>query len=332
MTITDKKDKGSILLRINGESMYLALGNKEEAGYLKFVRHLLVKLDGIDDDVPDFSSGETVRIVYKLSAGQWQYVFISKRGDDITVTPMSFESERDAARYKNDFFEAGASWGYEEDDVPEIKSDLFRDRRVILALVLVFVMIFGYVIVQITKPRHIAVTSVQTIEPPAALSDIEKNRLKVIGSRMLAKRASAIISGICVRKDIGIPSISAQKSEAPRVVSYSVNIREDYPYPEVGTTATAEGIWGKGLSDGISVERKDIRPISSDAYEMCAARMMNGGFFVKARRESCADFTYEGSGVKTIDAFNSIMGCYVWLNSLNIAEGRGKLDVTLCRP
>ncbi|MBF0559007.1 MAG: hypothetical protein HQL08_09525 [Nitrospirae bacterium] len=316
MRLLDRKDKNSIPLKIDSGKSYVVLDDIKEEEYLKYAAHLL--------------SNDLSKAVYRLETG---YLFIKKGGDEIIVDARAIADDSEAKFEIDSFFEGRSAEVFDESEIPEIKRGLLSDKRVVLAIVLAMIVVFFYALFKITEPKkNIGIVRRDMASAPAPLNDGEKEKLRVIGSRRVAEEIAGIISAVRPDVHTRIAALTAQKTEVPLSVSYIVTTSKEYVYPEVGSaTGKERGIWGKTETTTVALERKDIKPLENSDFDTCSMRMLGSSFYVRERRERCVDFTYEGDASKTVEAYNSIMGCCVSLNALSIANEKGKLDVTLCR-
>ena len=314
MKILDKKDKRSIPLKIDGGRAYIALDNKREEDYLKYAAHLLSN---------DLSSA-----VYKLETG---YLFIKKAGDEITVDAKTFVDDSEGKFEIDSFFEGRAAEVFDEAEVPEVKKGLLSDRRVVLVIVLVAIAVLFYAIFQVTEPEKDSTIKKKMTSTPSPLSDEEKEKLTVAGTRKVAEQISTIISSMSLDPYARIASITVQSTQGPQSVSYTVVANKEYRYPEIGSVSRERGIWGKALTKTVLLERKDSIPVPSENFDVCSLQMLNDGFYVQEREDKCVHFVYEGKAAKTVDSYNSLMRCNAALNFMSILAGKGKLDVTLCK-
>ncbi len=314
MRVLEKKDKNSIPLKIDGGKAYLALDDKKEEEYLKFTAHLLSN---------DFSQA-----IYRLEAG---YLFVKRTGDVITFDARAITDDSEAKFEIDSFFEGRSAEVFDESEVPEVKKGPLSDKRVVLAIVLAAIAVFFYALFKVTEPKKYSTINKDMPSAPSPLSDNEKKKLTVAGTRKVAEQISMIVSS--VRRDAyaRIAAITVQKTEGPQSVSYIVVTNKEYRYPEIGSVSKERGIWGKALTETISLERKDIIPVQSEDFDVCSLQMLNDAFYVQEREDKCVHFVYEGDAAKTVDSYNSLMTCNTALNSMTISTGKGKLDVTLCR-
>ncbi|MBF0560276.1 MAG: hypothetical protein HQL08_16020 [Nitrospirae bacterium] len=316
MRLLDRKDKNSIPLKIDSGKTYVILDNIVEEEYLKYVAHLL--------------SNDLSKAVYKLETG---YLFIKKAGDEIIVDARAIADDSEAKFEIDSFFEGRSAEVFDESEIPALKKSLLADKRVVLAIVLVAIAVFFYALLMITEPKkYTGVVRRDMVSAPAPLSDSEKERLRVIGSRLSAEKIAGIISSVRPDTYTRIAVLAAQRTEVPLSVSYIVTAGTEYMYPVVGSaTGKEKGIWAKTETATVALERKDIKLLETSDFDTCSMNMLGSSFYVRERRERCVDFIYEGDASKTVAAYNSIIGCYVSLNSLSIANEKGKMDVTLCR-
>jgi len=316
MRLQEKKDKNSISLKINGGKVYIALDDKKEEEYLKFAAYML--------------SNEFSQAVYRLEPG---YLFVKRTGDAITFDVRAITDDGEAKFEIDSFFEGRSAEVFDESEVPEVRKGLLSDKRVVLALVLAVIMVFFYTIFNAPEPKKYSAINknIRSAPAPSPLSDDEKEKLTVSGTRKLAEQISTIISS--VRRDpyARIASMTVQKTEGPQSVSYIVVMNKEYRYPEIGSVSRDRGIWGKAFTETISLERKDIVPMQSEDFDVCSLQMLNNGFYVQEREDKRVHFVYEGDAAKTVDAYNSLMSCNTTVNSMSISTGKGKLDVTLSK-
>jgi len=314
MRLLEKKDKNSISLKIDRWKAYLALDDKKEEEYLKFAAHLLSN---------DFSQA-----IYRLETG---YLFVKRTDDKITLEPRAIDDDSEAKFEIDSFFEGRSAEVFDDSEVPEVKKGLLSDKRVVLAIVLVAIAVFFYALFKVTEPKKYSTINKNMPSAPSPLSDNEKEKLTVAGTRKVAEQIAMIISSVRLDAYARIAAMTVQKTEGPQSVSYIVVTNKEYRYPEIGSVSKDRGIWGKALTETISLERKDIIPIQSEDFDVCSLQMLNNGFYVQEREDKCVHFVYEGDAVKTVDTYNSLMRCNATLNSMSISSGKGKLDVTLCK-
>ena len=314
MTVQEKKDKNSISLKIDGGKAYLALDNINEEEYLKFAVHLL--------------SNDLSQAIYRLET---VYLFVKRTGDVITFDARAITDDSEAKFEIDSFFEGRSAEVFDDSEVPEVKKGLFSDKRVVLAIALIAIAIFSYALFKVTEPKKYSTINKNMPSAPSPLSDNDKEKLTVAGTRKIAEQISMIISS--VRQDVyaRIAAMTVQKTAGPLSVSYIVVTNKEYRYPEIGSVSKDSNIWGKALTETISLERKDIVPVQSEDFDVCSLQMLNNGFYVQERGDKCVHFVYEGEAAKTVDSYNSLMRCNATLNSMSISTGKGKLDVTLCK-
>ncbi len=314
MRVLDKKDKNSITLKIDGGRTYLTLDNKKEEAYLKFAAHLL--------------SNDLLQAIYRIDTG---YLFVKLTGNLITFDARAITDDSEAKFEIDSFFEGRSAEVFDDSEVPEIKKGLLSDKRIILAMVLVAIAFALYALLKVTEPQKYGAINKNMPSAPSPLSDEEKEKLTVKGTRKVAEQIAIIISS--VRRDAyaRIASMSVQKSASPLSVSYIVVANKEYRYPEIGSSSKDRGIWGKALTETISLERRDLSLLQSEDFDVCSLQMLNDGFYVQAREDKCVHFVYEGDAAKTVDSYNSLMNCSATLNAMSISTGKGKLDVTLCK-
>jgi hypothetical protein len=319
LRILESRERNSVALKVGAETVHLAIDSDENQGWLKFIRHML--------------SLETVpsRLVYKLEDAPWSYLFIRKINDEIAIKHMVFDSETKAVLEWDDFFEMGKVTEYKEAEVPKLTPPLFSDKRVQLAAVCVvaviaLVSVYKFIL---HRPHPPAEAVVQHVEPD--LSNVEKSRLRAVGSRRLLERITGVISDVRKNEYMRISAMSTQKSEAPNMVTYILTVQKEYQYPDDGTKAKSKGVWDKTDTETVSVGREDIRNNSgSGDFSDCLERMLVAGFNVAGRKSPCASVTYEGEAAKVIAIYGSVTGCPVSVDALTIADGKGKLDATIC--
>ena len=314
MRVLDKKDKNSIALKICGGKAYLVLDDKKEEEYLKFAAHLL--------------SNDLSQAIYRLETG---YLFVKRTDDKITLDPRAIADDSEAKFEIDSFFEGRSAEVFDDSEIPEVKKGLLSDKRVVLAIVFVAIAVFFYVLFRVTEPKKNSTINKNLPSAPSPLSDNEKEKLKVAGTRKVEEQISMIISSVRQDAYARIAAMTVQKTEGPQSVSYIVVTNKEYRYPEIGSVSKDRGIWGKALTETISLGRKDIIPVQSEDFDVCSLEMLNNGFYVQEREDKCVHFVSEGDAAKTVDSYNSLMHCNAALNSMSISTGKGKLDVTLCK-
>ncbi|MGD0282550.1 MAG: hypothetical protein ABSB95_09330 [Dissulfurispiraceae bacterium] len=314
MRVLEKKDKDSMPLKIDGGKEYVAFDNKKEEEYLKFAAHLL--------------SNDLSQAIYRLET---RYLFVKRTGEVITFDARAINDDSEAKFEIDSFFEGRSAEVFDDSEVPEVKKGLFSDKRVALAIILVAIAVFFYTLFKVTEPKKNSTINNNIPSTPSPLSDNEKEKLTVAGTRKVAEQISMIISSVRQNAYARIASMTVQKTENPQSVSYIVVTNQEYRYPEIGSVSKDRGIWGKGLTDTVSLERKDISPVQSEDFDVCSLQMLNNGFYVQEREDKCVHFVYEGDAAKTVDSYNSLMRCNATLNSMTISTGKGKLDVSLCQ-
>jgi hypothetical protein len=314
MRVLEKKDKNSISLKIDGGKAYIVLDNKKEEEYLKFAAHLL--------------SNDLSQAIYRLETG---YLFVKRTGDVITFDARAITDDSEATFEIDSFFEGRSAEVFDDSEVPELKRGLLSDKRVVLAIVLVAIATFFYALFKVTEPKKYSTVNKNVPSAPSPLSDTEKEKLTVAGTRKVAGQISMIISSVRQDAYARIAAMTVQKTEGPQSVSYIVVTNKEYRYPEIGSVSKDREIWGKALTETISLERKNIVPVQSEDFDVCSLQMLNNGFYVQERGDKCVHFVYEGDAAKTVGAYNSLMCCNTTLNSMSILTGKGKLDVTLCK-
>jgi len=314
MRVLERKDKNSISLKIDGGKAYLALDNSKEREYLKFAAHLL--------------SNDLSQAIYRLET---EYLFVKRTGDVITYEARAITDDSEAKFEIDSFFEGRSAEVFDDSEVSEFKRGLLSDKRIVLAIVLVAIAIFFYALLKVTEPKKDSTRNKNMSSAPSLLSDNEKEKLTVVGTRKVAEQISMIISS--VRRDAyaRIAAMTVQKTGGPQSVSYIVVTNKEYLYPEIRSVSKERGIWGKALTETISLERKDIVPVQSEDFDVCSLQMLNNGFYVQEREDKCVHLVYEGEAAKTVDSYNSLMRCNATLNSMSISTGKGKLDITLCK-
>ncbi len=323
MRILENKEKKSILLKIKKvneetgeqtyEKVYVALGNKEEEVYLKNVRDLLSR----DLDKASYSMSVT------------EYLFIEKNGDEIVINRKTFEDEREARFGLEEFFEGYDLEIFEDSKVHAIKS---IDKRIVVVVVIVFVVIFSYSLFNLVWPKKQPVRIMNAVPSvPANLDDKEKEKLKVIGSRLVVAKLDRVISSVRADNYARISGLTIQKSETPKAVSYILTAGKEYLYPQMGAASTNICVWRKTEIETLALGRSDIKAVESRNFDKCSLEMLDSGFYVKTRNERCVELTYEGEAARTVDLYNSIKDCYVSLNTLDINLGKGKIDVSFCK-
>lgn len=314
MRVLEKKDKNSIPLKIDGGKAYLVLDNKKEEEYLKFAAHLL--------------HNDLSQATYRLETG---YLFVKRTGDVITFDVRAITDDSEAKFEIDSFFEGRSAEVFDDSEVPEVKKGLLSDKRVVLAIMLVAIAVLFYALFKVTEPKKHNTINKSMPSAPSPLSDNEKKKLTVAGTRKVAEQISMIISSVRQDAYARIAAMTIQKTESPQSVSYIVVTNKEYRYPEIGSVSKDRGIWGKALTETISFERKDLIPVQSEDFDVCALQMLNNGFYVQEREDKCVHFVYEGDAAKTVDSYNSLMRCNATLNFMGISTGKGKLDVTLCK-
>ncbi len=314
MRVLEKKDKNSMPLRIDGGKEYLALDNKKEEEYLKFAAHLL--------------SNDLSQAIYRLETG---YLFVKRTGDVITFDARAINDDSEAKFEIDSFFEGRSAEVFDDSEVPEVKKGLFSDRRIVLAIVLVAIALLFYALFTVTEPKKNSTINNNAPSAPSPLSENEKEKLTVAGTRKVAEQISMIISSVRQNAYARIASMTVQKTENPQYVSYIVVTNQEYRYPEIGSASKDRGIWGKALTETVSLERKDIGPVHSEDFVVCSLQMLNNGFYVQEREDKCVHFVYEGEAAKTVDSYNYFIRCNATLNSMSISTGKGRLDVSLCQ-
>lgn len=316
MRISEKKDKNSIQVKTDSGRVYVAFDNKREEECLKYAVHLL--------------SNDLSKAVYKLEAG---YLFIKKAGDEITLDARVVADDSEAKFEIDSFFEGRSAEVFDESEVPVVKKGLFSGKKFVFSIILAVIAASFCTVFYITEPgKYSGIVKRNVSSAPAPLMADEKEKLRVIGSRLVADKIGKLIYS--VRPDIytRISVLTAQTTEVPLSVSFIVTAGREYMYPESGSVSGRErGIWSRTETAVISLERRDIRPVASASFDACSIQMLGRGFYVRGRGQRCVDFVYDGDASKTVAAYNSIMGCYVSLNTLNIAGEKSALDVTLCR-
>jgi len=311
--ILDRKGKGSVCVQTDAGKEYLALDNAEEAEYLKYAVHLM--------------SNDLSKAIYTREAF---YLFVEKTGDKITFEGKNIPDDGEAKVEINDFFESRATVVFEDTDVPAIRKSLLSDKRFLLVMAVMAVVVCYYGTLKCTAPeiRH---TGSATPSAPVSLSDSDKKTLKVIASKLVASKIAEIISSVRPDSYQRIASLTAQIEDTPLSVLYTVNISKEYLYPEVGSVSKEKGTWGKPETVTKEMRRNDIKPLRPEDFEACSLQMLNSGYYVDARKEDSVDFTYEDDAMKTIANYESVMNCNVSLKSLSVNSGKGKVDVTLYR-
>src|SRR5208337_939083 len=264
MRVLEKKDKNSRSIKIYGGRAYLAFDNKKEEEYLKFAAYLLSN---------DFSQA-----IFRLETG---YLFVKRTGDVITFDARAITDDSEAKFEIDSFFEGRSAEVFDDSEVPEVKKGLLSDKRVVLAIVLVAIAVFFYALFKVTEPKKYSTINKNMPSAPSPLSDNEKEKLTVAGTRKVAEQISMIISSVRQDSYARIASMTVQKTEGPQSVSYIVVTNREYRYPEIGSTSKERGVWGKALTKTISLERKDISTIQSKDFDVCSLLMLNNGFYVQ---------------------------------------------------
>ncbi len=313
MKILDRKEKGTICVQTDTGKEYVALDNAKEAEYLKYAVHLL--------------SNDLLKAIYTRETF---FVFAEKTGDRITFDGKDIPDDGEAKVEITNFFEGRTSVVFEDADVPAIRKGLLSDKRVLLVISLISVVVCYYGMLKFTAPK-MRLTSSEGPSAPVPLNNNEKKTLKIIGSKLVASKIAEIISAVRPDARQRIASMTAQVGDAPMAIVYTLNSNREYLYPEVGSVSKEKGLWGKPETVSIEMHRDDIKPVPPDNFNECSLQMLNSGYYVDARREDCVDFTYEDEAMKTISTYESVMNCNVSLRSVSINSGRGKIDVTLCK-
>ncbi len=297
--------------------VYVAFDPDEDQGSLKFIRHMLSL-----DPVPD-------KVVYKLDDAPWKYLFVLKNHDGVSINHETFKNEREAVVEKDAFFESGYIREHKESEVPKIKVPLFSNRKVVLAAGMAVIIVL-FLALKPSSHKELPSVSVvvQRVQPD--LSDAEKAKLKMVGSREVSGKIAAVISIVRKNEYARISGMSVQKAESPKAVTYILTTQKEYLYPDEGTVTKAKGIWWKTDTDTVSVGRTNIKKIDTGDFNECLTRMLESGFYVAGRKGACASVTYEGEAARVVSVLTSVSGCSVWLDALTIANGNGRLEATIC--
>lgn len=313
MRILDRKGKNSISLNTDGGREYIALDNKQEREYLKYAAHLL-------------SLDAQLKAAYKLESGA--YLFVERIDDQITFNSRDIPDNETRVEI-GAFFGGRAAKVFDASQIPKVKQNLFSDKRVAL-IIIIAVALIGYMVFKNVVTKKVIGHAPET-PTPALLSDSEKGKLKIVGSRLAVRKIVEIISSVQPDQYQRIASLSAQIADGPQAVSYTINTTREYLYPEADARSREKGVWAKTTADSGSLERKDIKPVPSEDYGACSLQMLNRGFYVLEIKggTGCVDLTYEDDAMKVIRALDLIANCNVSLNSMSISTGKGKLDVTL---
>lgn len=314
MKILDKKEKNAIAVRVADSKVYISVDKKEEAPYLKYAAHLL--------------NNELGKAVYRLEGS---YLFVKLKDDELTFEPRVLADDSEAKFEMDAFFEGRSAEVFDDSDVVTIK---LTDKRIFLYAggVVLAAAIIIYAVLVFTAPKKSNTAKIIMPAAPAVLTEAEKLRLKVMGSRAVAAKLSTIISSIRSDDYARIASLKVQKKEGPNDISYSISTGKEWLYPQVGAVSSKPDVWQKTDSETLSFGRADLKPVNASDFDECALKMLNSGFYTRLRDRKCADFSYEDDAMKIIGAYDSITaGCYVFLNSFEIISDKGKLDVSLCK-
>lgn len=315
MKLLERKEKNTIAVQTEEGKVYLGYDKDSEAEYLKYAVHMV--------------SNNLFKAVYKLEP---YYFFLTRADDEITVQHREI-ADTSAATYEiNDFFESRATETFEDSDIPKIRQNPLSDRRFVLIIALIATVIMAYSAFKITEPKTFSGILKRNPAPtPIPLSDNEKKSLKLIGSRLLVGKISEIISSVRSDPYQRIDAMSVQENESPQNIEFIITAGKEYLYPEIDTVRKSHGLYGKTITETVRVERKDIRHEETADFNVCAAQMLERGFNVTKRDSTCVNLSYEGDATKVIGAYGAFIGCNLFLNSLNVNSGGGKLDVSFCR-